>query len=84
MNELENSILQALAELENAVKAMPTAEPKPNLLPLFERLDNLTRSLPANADPNLRHYLHKKSYEKARLLLKGRNAENSRGGCLRD
>jgi len=84
MNELENSILQALVELENAVRTMPAAVPKPNLLPLFVRLDDLTRSLPANADPNLLHYLHKKSYEKARLLLEGRDAENPRGNCLRD
>ena len=84
MNELEKSILTALVNLENAVQGMAAATTKPNLLPFFERLDDLTRQLPPGADPNLRHYLHKKSYEKARLLLQGRNSENARGGCLRD
>ncbi|HVV70357.1 MAG TPA: hypothetical protein VHI52_02480 [Verrucomicrobiae bacterium] len=84
MSELEKSILAALLDLDRAVQAMPTAMPKPNLLPLFQRLDELTSQLPAGADPNLRHYLHKKSYEKARLLLQGRDSENARGGCLRD
>ncbi len=84
MDELEKSILNALVELEEAVRAMPSAGTKPSLLPLFEKLDNLTGRLPGDADPSLRHYLHKKSYEKARLLLEGRDSENSRGGCLRD
>jgi hypothetical protein len=29
----------------------------------------------------LLHYLHRKSYEKARLWLEDRDAENARGGC---
>jgi hypothetical protein len=80
-NSLETNLLNALIELENAVKAMPTANPKPNLMPLFNRLDELTRQLPRNADPALLHYLHKKSYEKARLFLQGRDAENQLGNC---
>lgn len=84
MTETEQSILQSLVELDNAVKAMPTANPKPNLLPLFSRLDELTRQLPKTTSPDLLHYLHKKSYEKARLWLEGRDAENARGNCLGD
>ncbi len=84
MNETERAILQSLVELDTAVKSMPTANPKPNLLPIFSRLDELTRQLPKTASPDLLHYLHKKSYEKARLLLEGRNAENARGNCLGD
>ena len=80
-NSLERNLLNALIELENAVKAMPTANPKPNLVPLFNRLDELTRQLPRDADPALLHYLHKKSYEKARLFLQGRDAENQLGNC---
>ena len=80
-NSLEKKLLDALIELENAVKAMPTANPKPNLLPLFGRLDELTKQLPSHADPTLLHYLHKKSYEKARLYLQGRDAENQVGNC---
>jgi hypothetical protein len=60
---------------------MPTANPKPNLLPVFSHLDDLTRQLPTRTDPQLLHYLHKKSYEKARLWLEGREAENAAGNC---
>ena len=81
MTETEQSILQALLELERTVASMPTANPKPNLLPMFLRIDELTRQLPRESDPSLMHYLHKKSYEKARLLLQGREAENARGNC---
>ena len=81
MTESEQAILQALNELDAAVQAMPTAQPKPNLLPLFERLDTLARQLPKGANPDLLHYLNRKSYEKARLLLQGRDAENARGAC---
>lgn len=83
MTEQENAILKTLVELDAAVKAMPTANPKPNLLPIFSRLDELTRKLPKNISPDLLHYLHKKSYEKARLFLEGRDAENARGNCDR-
>jgi hypothetical protein len=80
-NSLENHLLAALVELDNTVKSMPTANPKPNLMPLFSRIDDLTKQLPRNADPALLHYLHKKSYEKARLYLEGRDAENQAGNC---
>ena len=81
MTETEQSILQSLLDLESAVKSMPTASPKPNLLPIFARLDELTRQLPPQSDPTLLHYLHKKSYEKARLFLQGKDAENQTGNC---
>lgn len=77
----ENAILQTLLELEAAVKTMPTANPKPNVQPLFARLDELARQLPKGTDPDLLHYLHKKSYEKARLFLQGRDSENAEGSC---
>ena len=78
---IENELLATLTQLAETVRAMPTTNPKPNLLPVFNRLDELTKQLPRNADPTLLHYLHKKSYEKARLFLKGRDAENQAGNC---
>ena len=81
MTELEQNVLTALLELEQTIELMPQANPKPNLLPLFSRLDELTRKLPLTTDPTLLHYLHKKSYQKARLFLQGREAENARGNC---
>jgi hypothetical protein len=80
-NSLEKSLLDALTDLDAAVKTMPAANPKPNLVPLFNRIDDLTRELPRDADSALLHYLHKKSYEKARLFLQGRDAENQAGNC---
>jgi hypothetical protein len=81
MQSVEENLLRTLLDLESAVKAMPTANPKPSLLPFFSRLDELTRQLPRDADPALLHYLHKKSYEKARLWLQDRDAENQAGNC---
>ena len=83
MTETEHAILKKLNELDVAAKSLPRANPKPNLQALFASLDELTRQLPNGTDPNLLHYLHKKSYEKARLFLEGRDAENARGNGLR-
>jgi hypothetical protein len=79
--DLFKQLHEALVGVERAVASMPTANPKPNLLPLFARIDELTKQMPRNTDPSLMHYLHKKSYEKARLWLEGREAENQAGNC---
>ena len=81
MTAPEQTILQTLIELADTVKRMPSANPRPNLLPLFARLDELTSQLPKDTDPTLLHYLHRKSYEKARLWLEGRDPENQAGSC---
>lgn len=81
MTQQEHAIWTTLVELDTAVKSIRTANPKPDLQSLFSRLDHLTRELPKDTAPDLRHYLHKKSYEKARLWLEGREAENARGNC---
>ena len=81
MSHTEQALLRTLNELDVAVKSMPTAGSKPNLMPIFERLDMLASQLPKGAHPDLLHYLNRKSYEKARLLLEGRDPENARGTC---
>jgi hypothetical protein len=81
MTTVEHEILDALNDLDAKVKLMPTADPKPNLLPIFTRLEKLAGELPRSNDPALLHYLQRKSYEKARLYLLGREAENQRGAC---
>lgn len=81
MTQTEQSILDALLELERTVEAMPRSNPKPDLRPMFSRLDELTAALPVSTEPLLLHYLHKKSYRKARLFLEGCDAENARGNC---
>lgn len=81
MTETEQKILTALQNMEQALATIQTADPKPNLLEHFQGLDNLTKELPKTADPELLHFLHKKSYQKARMLLEGRNSENAVGSC---
>ena len=76
---VEQQLLDALAELDNAIKAMPAIEGKPNLLLLFSRIDELAKNLPHGTDPALLHYLDKKSYEKARLFLQGRDVSIQTG-----
>jgi hypothetical protein len=79
----EQEILQTLVELDGMVKGMAAANPKPDLRPVFARLDELTGQLPPQTAPDLLHYLRRKSYEKARLFLEGRGAENAKGSCGR-
>src|SRR5260221_13367405 len=81
MTEMEKTILRVLVELDLQVKSMPTANPKPNLLPLFSRLDQLTKQLPPDTSPDLMHYLQKKSYGNARLFLEGHGDEYADGNC---
>jgi len=81
MQESEKKLLHALVDLEAAVQSIRTANPKPDLRAKFEQIDALTRDLPKGTDPQLLHYLNKKSYQKARLFLQGRDAENTMGSC---
>lgn len=71
MQESEQKLLNALLELEAAVASMPSANPKPNLRSKFEQIDAIARELPKGTDPQLMHYLQRKSYQKARLFLQG-------------
>ena len=83
MTNTEETLLRVLLDLEEMVRQMPEANPKPKLMPVFERIEELTRQLPRGTDPALLHYLHKKSYQKARVWLEGRDFENQVGNCDR-
>jgi hypothetical protein len=83
MTDVERDILQTLTDLEAGVAAMKTANPKPNLVPLFGRLNGFASQLPRESHAQLIHYLGNGSYEKARLWLQGRDSENRRGLCGR-
>ena len=72
MTEIESELLRALREFDQAVRSIKTAQPKPNLMEHFARLDGLTVKLPRGTDGDLLHYMHKKSYEKALALLQER------------
>ena len=80
MTATEQTIWETLVELDRLVKSMLTANPKPNLLPVFTRLDELTGNLPPDTAPELMHYLRKKSYasKKPGCFLEGRDAEEHR------
>jgi len=78
MTATEQQLLDTLLELEDAV-AQVNADPKPDLMALFGRLDALTSEMPKDAPTDLLHYLHKKSYQKARLFLQGQDPEA--GAC---
>jgi len=75
MQESEKKLLEALLDLEAVVASMPTANPKPNLGAKFQAIDALAAQLPKGTHPQLIHYLQRKSYQKARLFLQGRDAD---------
>ena len=81
MNATEQAVLDQLLVLESAVAGMRTASTTPDLRPILAGLDAVVRQLPPGTAPELLHYLHKRSYEKARLFLQGRDAENAAGNC---
>ena len=79
---IEDELLKALLAFEAAVISV-SKDPKTDLMAHFNHIDKLTAQLPKNTDKELLHYLHKKSYEKARMFLEGNNDEIQKGGCLR-
>lgn len=81
MTEAEQSVYNCLVELDEKIALMKTANPKPNLIPIFERLDELANSMPPGTNGELLHFLHRKSYEKAKLLLEGKRGQVKRGSC---
>jgi len=81
MTQLEQELHAALLELDAAVKRMAATKERVNLLPLFARIDELGKKLPPETDPQLVHFIQRKSFEKATLWLEGRKAEITRGIC---
>ena len=69
MTENEQALHAALIELETAAKPAPAGGPRPDLIRLFERIDALAAALPKDTDREFLHFLHRKSYTKAREWL---------------
>ena len=89
-NAVEQTLLEALENYLDAIKQIrPTAEggqvgdPSVDLQSHFRKIELLAKSLPPTTDPQLKHYLHSKSYRKAYLWLSGRGGENADGECRR-
>jgi hypothetical protein len=81
LTAIEQALLNALVDLEQAVASVRTANPRPDLQARFARIDELAKELPHGTDPNLLHFLQKRSYQKARRFLEGRGGENQAGTC---
>jgi hypothetical protein len=79
LNPVEQTLLEALENYMEAVKK--AADPSVDLKSHFQKLEMLAKSLPPVTDPQLKHYLHSKSYRKAYLWLSGRDQENEAGKC---
>ena len=77
----EQQLLDSLETLKNAVEQLASQKAKPDLIGLFEQIDMHAKALPPVTHPTLLHYLQRKSYEKARLFLLGRDTENASGNC---
>ena len=67
----EQQIWQALRDLDAAVEAVRPPAPNPALRPALERIDALVRQLPGDVHPELRHFLQRGSYQKARHWIEG-------------
>jgi len=78
-NAVEGTLLSALESYLEAVKR--ASDPSVDLQAHFHRIELLEKSLPPGTHPQLKHYLHSKSYRKAHLWLSGRDEENETGKC---
>ena len=71
MNRHETELLEALQALDDAVRAISTAGAvKPALQPIFERIDTVAEAGRGALDPQLMHYIQRRSYEKALAWLR--------------
>jgi len=84
MPSMDAALVAALTALEQAARARAAGDLSADVRPPLAELDRLTNALPADADPELAHYLRRRSYEKARLFLEGRVGGIEKGGCLRN
>jgi hypothetical protein len=79
LNAVEQTLLETLESYLGAVKQAD--DPSVDLQAHFRKIESLEKSLPPGTHPQLKHYLHSKSYRKAHLWLSGRDAENEAGKC---
>ena len=75
-------LLAKLQEYQDAIPLQKAPNP-PDLLAIFTQLDSFEAKLDSSYSPQLRHYMHQKSYRKAWLFLKGQDSENVNGNCRR-
>lgn len=81
MTQLEQQLYDSLVTLDKAIKSFAATKQPVDLVPMMKRIDELGAQLPPETDPQLLHFLQRKSFEKATLWLEGRKAEITRGIC---
>lgn len=81
MTQLEQQLYDSLITLDKAIKSFAATKQPVDLVPMMKRIDELGAQLPPETDPQLLHFIQKKSFEKAILWFEGRHAEIGRGNC---
>jgi hypothetical protein len=81
VTDKERDFLDALAALEEGLKAPGNGGAHADVRGLLRKLEDAALTLLPEADRELKHYLERKSHEKARLYLLGRDHENEKGPC---
>lgn len=74
MTSVETQILEAIVEMDRRIQAMKQGGGKPELLPLWRKLDALCAELPRDTHLKLIHFLENKSYERAREWIEENRA----------
>jgi hypothetical protein len=72
-SELANALRERLAIVHDEESRRDEAKHVARLREISEKIDKLQAALPQPIDPQLAHYLQRKSYDKALEFLEGRN-----------
>jgi len=70
--DLANALRERLAIISDQDSRRDPEKHTARLRAISEKLDNLVAALPKPIDPQLTHFLQRKSYDKALELLEGR------------
>ena len=69
MSELAAALRERLAIISDEASRRDPAQHTERLRAVSERIEQIERSLPPTIDPQLRHFLQRRSYSKALALL---------------
>jgi hypothetical protein len=85
MEDYQGQLKVALQDYFRAIELQKESDVslRPSLKDQFIRLDKLASQLPRDCNPQLKHYMVQKSYEKALNFLSGESHLNADGSCSR-